>query len=524
MTLEKFDILYVRRSKENAESLENQINLLRQYAIQNGYYNIKVIKDDGYTGTNFNRPGFQTAMSMIMRKQVRHFIVKDFSRLGRNHMEVNRLIEFTFPHYGVKFISINDNYMSDEPMNFCNRFSNLFNETFSEDISKKQRSSLYARSSIGRHISSVPVFGYKLDPQNRHQWIIDEEPAKTVRRIFDLYIQNLPLQEIAKILNEEEHSLPPQRKKKKSEDSSKPRKWSTAMIQTIIKRREYTGAAVNFKTHKRSYKETKIDRLPEEDHVVIENMQEAIVSREVYEKAYARRKAVQKISSNREPHLLQGKVKCKDCGSPMHPQIRKIDGEEGYVYICSKARHKKECTSHYTPEKTIIEHVRKNLRCLQIMIKEDARGCKSSVIKQIAERNAVESAKIFSRMTAIEERVKVLTAQSKIAWEQRNANTLSEDNYLAVTSGINNELALLSEESGEYEIRLEQMKAEREGVNEFIKKFSLFADVDLDENMKFIVQELIDKVTIKKVNVGTEIAVHFMLGGVLEFCRQGRGI
>ena len=200
---DKLDILYARRSSEDGkdgESIENQVALLKQYAADKGYYNIKVVTDDGYTGTNFNRPGFQEAFALIQHRRVGRFIVKDLSRLGRNTIEVGQYIGVIFPRFGVEFISIHDGPESSDPDSLVTQFKNIMNEYYAKDISDKQKLSLQARSNSGRHIASTPTYGYKLDPNDRHHWIIDEPAAEVVRLVFKYYNEGMQVSEIARTL------------------------------------------------------------------------------------------------------------------------------------------------------------------------------------------------------------------------------------------------------------------------------------------------------------------------------------
>ena len=187
---DKLDILYARRSSEDGkdgESIENQVALLKQYATDKGYYNIKVVTDDGYTGTNFNRPGFQEAFALIQHRRVGRFIVKDLSRLGRNTIEVGQYIGVIFPRFGVEFISVHDGPESSDPDSLVTQFKNIMNEYYAKDISDKQKLSLQARSNSGRHIASTPTYGYKLDPNDRYQYYIEEShPAIIVPEEFEL--------------------------------------------------------------------------------------------------------------------------------------------------------------------------------------------------------------------------------------------------------------------------------------------------------------------------------------------------
>ena len=176
----RYTILYVRISKDDdaagdSNSITTQLAILQKYANDHAYQNIKVIKDDGYSGTNFNRPGFQEMYSLVKSRQVERILVKDLSRLGRNYIETGRFIDLEFPRYNTQFIAVNENFDSNGGDRFLVAVWNLLNELYAMDISNKQKQSIRAKSDSGRHITSKIPFGYKLDPEDKHKWIIDKK-------------------------------------------------------------------------------------------------------------------------------------------------------------------------------------------------------------------------------------------------------------------------------------------------------------------------------------------------------------
>ena len=268
---DKLDILYARRSSEDGkdgESIENQVALLKQYAADKGYYNIKVVTDDGYTGTNFNRPGFQEAFALIQHRRVGRFIVKDLSRLGRNTIEVGQYIGVIFPRFGVEFISVHDGPESSDPDSLVTQFKNIMNEYYAKDISDKQKLSLQARSNSGRHIASTPTYGYKLDPNDRHHWIIDEPAAEVVRLVFKYYNEGMQVSEIARTLEKAKYPAPSHYRKrvvKGSRTEKNPYHWTGSSVTAILKRQEYAGDTVNFKTYHTNFKDKQVHYRDEEN-------------------------------------------------------------------------------------------------------------------------------------------------------------------------------------------------------------------------------------------------------------------
>lgn len=201
---QKITILYCRLSNEDAldgesNSIANQRSILTKYAAERGFTNIRVLVDDGYTGTNFNRPGVQEGLSLVEQGLVGTWIVKDMSRFGRDYLQVGRYTEIVFPSYDVRFIAVNDGVDSERGDNDFTPFRNLFNDFYAKDTSKKVRSVMKARGTSGKHMGKPP-YGYRSDPQDKDHWILDEDAAPVVKRIFDLTIAGIGPCRIARIL------------------------------------------------------------------------------------------------------------------------------------------------------------------------------------------------------------------------------------------------------------------------------------------------------------------------------------
>ena len=282
---QKITILYCRLSNEDAldgesNSIANQRSILTKYAAERGFANIRVLVDDGYTGTNFNRPGVQEGLSLVEQGLVGTWIVKDMSRFGRDYLQVGRYTEIVFPSYDVRFIAVNDGVDSERGDNDFTPFRNLFNDFYAKDTSKKVRSVMKARGTSGKHMGKPP-YGYRSDPQDKAHWILDEEAAPVVKRIFDLTIAGIGPCRIARILEADQvptvKALYAMRKGKPAPE--RPCHWHEQSVVGILERMEYTGCVCNFKTYSKSYKLKK--RIPnaKEDMFILPGTQEAIVRR-----------------------------------------------------------------------------------------------------------------------------------------------------------------------------------------------------------------------------------------------------
>ena len=369
---DKLDILYARRSSEDGkdgESIENQVALLKQYAADKGYYNIKVVTDDGYTGTNFNRPGFQEAFALIQHRRVGRFIVKDLSRLGRNTIEVGQYIGVIFPRFGVEFISVHDGPESSDPDSLVTQFKNIMNEYYAKDISDKQKLSLQARSNSGRHIASTPTYGYKLDPNDRHHWIIDEPAAEVVRLVFKYYNEGMQVSEIARTLEKAKYPAPSHYRKrvvKGSRTEKNPYHWTGSSVTAILKRQDYVGDTVNFRTQSASYKNKTVIYNESDKIRIFPDTHPAIISHELFQMAQDRREKTIRHPSRPHKYLFGDYLYCMDCHARMHGRRCGTKSENAlYCYECTTYRKSKGCYFHGVPEKYLETEV---LQAIQSVI------------------------------------------------------------------------------------------------------------------------------------------------------------
>lgn len=295
--IEKITALYCRLSQEDAKvvesnSISNQRNILLAYARDHHFANPVVFVDDGYSGTDFKRPGFQKMLSEIEAGHVAVCITKDLSRLGRNSALVGMYINMTFSQFGVRYIAINDHYDTINPNSIDNDFAgikNWFNEFYARDTSRKIRSVNKSRGESGIPLTTNVPYGYLKHPENKGEWIIDDEAAKIVKRIFNLCMEGVGPTQIAKMLRDEKIPNPTAYKRlhginSPSKESDDPCNWNTNTVVKILERREYTGCTVNFKTYTNSLLDKKKRVNTAENRKVFYNTHPMIISEEVFEK------------------------------------------------------------------------------------------------------------------------------------------------------------------------------------------------------------------------------------------------
>ena len=349
--------LYARLSKDDdlvgdSNSIVHQKEILAKYAKEHGFTNIEFYVDDGFSGTNFNRPDFQRMMSDAEEGKISTVIVKDMSRFGRDYIMVGYYTEIYFSNLDIRFIAINDNVDSNiQAENDLTPFKNVFNEWYARDTSKKIRAVFKAKGNSGKHLTTNPPFGYKKDPNDKDKWIIDDEAATTVRRIFQMYVDGYRISEIGHKLTEEKVETPilyyMNRGIKTNARSEYPEIWDLMSIKYILSQTAYAGHTVNFQTAVKSYKTKKQIRLPKEDWIIYRNTQEPIIDEKTFETVQQMRKTKRARTKYNEPNMFSGLLYCADCGNHLTIQRvarnRKMDN-----FSCATYRKKKKglCSCH----------------------------------------------------------------------------------------------------------------------------------------------------------------------------------
>ncbi len=296
---------YCRLSKDDgenrvSESIENQMKVIREYVEKSDGLEITDFYiDDGYSGLRFDdRPEFQRMMSDIYKGRIQGVITKDISRLGREHIETSNYMERVFPSLNIRYIAILDRVDSLTPENEeLAQFKTLLNDMYSRDISRKIKSSLNAQKKQGQFVSGFVPYGYRKDPEDKHRFLIDKEAAEVVKRIYSWYLSGESIKKISEQLNAAGVLIPSEYKRvvlglhyTNSHEKSGSKKWSYSTIHTILNNRVYTGAMVQHKSEKISYKIEKYRSIPERDRFIVEHMHEAIITQEMFDQVRAKLK------------------------------------------------------------------------------------------------------------------------------------------------------------------------------------------------------------------------------------------
>ena len=351
--------LYERLSRDDnlegeSYSIGNQKKLLSKVAKEKGYTNLVHFLDDGISGVTMDRPGFVEMICQLEQGKAAAVFVKDLSRLGRNYIEVGRLTEEFFPNHDIRLVAVSDNIDTAEGENELAPIRNLFNEWYARDISKKRRISNKIKGNAGEPMGQPP-YGYIKDPNDPKHWIVDDEAAQVVRRVYSMTLEGFGTEQIAAQL-EKDDVLTPRAywltkgiKRPGKGKQQPPTKWNNSTITKILSLQEYCGDILNFKTYSKSYKNKKRIDNDRENWVVFQDVHEAIIERTVYEQVQQKRGKIRKRRTNNGEHnMFSGLLVCADCGSNLHFHFNQGNPEIKYFNCSNYKGNRGTCTStHY---------------------------------------------------------------------------------------------------------------------------------------------------------------------------------
>ena len=498
---QKITILYCRLSNEDAldgesNSIANQRSILTRFAADHGFTNTRILVDDGYTGTNFNRPGVQEGLSLVEQGLVGTWIVKDMSRFGRDYLQVGRYTEIVFPSFDVRFIAVNDGVDSERGDNDFTPFRNLFNDFYAKDTSKKVRSVMKARGISGKHLGGPP-YGYRSDPQDKDRWILDEDAAPVVKRIFDLTIAGVGPSRIARILEADKvptvKALYAMRKGKPTPE--RPCHWIEQSVVNILERMEYTGCVCNFKTYSKSYKLKK--RIPnaKEDMFILPGTQEAIIPQEQWDRVQELRKNKRRITKGERQGLFSGLLFCADCGGKLHfATCKRYDGSQDR-YVCSKYKSGRGiCSAHYIREEVLRDVVLERIRAVTEMVHSDVEGFQEDWLQCRREDQEKSIREDKRRLVQAKKRMADIDVLMTRIYEDMALGNLSQERYQKMAEGYEAEQARLNNEI----VGLEDWVATREEMDDSFDRFAALVEkyVDIPELTPAIVNEFIKKIIV----------------------------
>ena len=500
---EKITALYCRLSQDDAldgesNSITNQKALLSKYAADHGFRNTRFFVDDGFSGTSFQRPGFQEMMKYVEDYSVSTLIVKDLSRLGREYSYMGRLQDFIFPAYDVRFIAINDDVDSAKGENDFAVFKNVFNDYYAKDTSKKIRAVVKMRGEAGEHLASNPPYGYIKDPQDKKKWIVDEEAAKVVRRIFNLCIAGKGPMQIAKILTADK-VLTVTAYHARQKGWTVPEnlyRWNTNAVLRILERREYTGCTVNFRTYTKSLKFKKRMENPVENQKIFEDTQPAIIEKGQWERVQELRKNKRRPAKTGRTSMFSGLLYCADCGAKLYfctCNTYKDDSQNHFV--CSNYKSNTgSCKIHYIREQVLYRIVLETIQRTLIYVRMFRKDFKLEMLAQDEESRKAELAEKQKALSEARKRMENLDKIIQHIYEDNVLGKLSDSRYLKLSRQYENEQAEIEQLAAVLEREIEAQAGQVSDVNEFLKLVDKYLDIpELDAA---ILNELVSKIVV----------------------------
>ena len=482
-----------RRNIDESNSISNQKMILQRYADDHGFYNCKFYIDDGYTGTNFDRPAFKQMDADMRAGKIGVIIVKDQSRLGRDHIETSKLMEIVFHTYNVRFIAINDGYdsLNVKDMDFSG-IRNYFNDFYAADTSKKIRAVQKAKGERGEHLGTAVPYGYLKNPeykgsQKEHPYlIINPETAPVVKRIFELYAGGTGIRKICAILEREQIMSPSVYAFKRTgnrsghPDLNNPFRWTQTTVRGMLGNQEYCGDTVNFKTYSKSNKLKKRLKNDAENIMVFENTHEAIISRGLFDAVQKHFEGRKRPDQQGEMDKYAGYLFCGECGQKLYLHRCKSLAPEKNFFQCGGYQTKggTHCTAHYIREQVLDEIVLGRVQKMTVFARENP-----DEFYAMATENGEAEAKKFYAMaerqkSSLESRVKEIDKIIRCLYEDRVVGRITPERYDELACGYELEQAEIKQELESISAKIAEMDMREICIREFIEKAKEIVDMD----------------------------------------------
>ena len=502
--------LYCRLSQDDgnvgdSDSIINQKKILAEYAERNGYTPYQFYIDDGFSGTNFERPQFKQMIEDAKKGTVKRIICKDLSRFGRDYIKVGLYTEFIFPDKDIHFIAVNDDVDSNvQKDNDLAPFKNLFNEWYARDTSKKIKAVKKAKGLEGEHMSCVAPYGYRKNPDNPKEWLIDEESAEVVREIFRLCGDGYGPRRIANILTERKILIPSAYALEKgyavrNNIPKNPCQWSSTVVVDVLERMDYLGHTVNFKTHRKSYKQKKKIENDKSEWKIFENTHEPIIDKSTFD-------IVQKIRANRkrptkmgEMPMFSGILYCADCGKKLSFHRRANDPDTKHNFVCSNYRSDTHnCSMHYIRNVVVEQLVLENLREVVSYVKAYEDEFVQMVMDADIKQKSKELAKKKRVLSDKEKRYTQLDGLFQHIYEDNVSGKLSDERFVKLSQGYEAEQKDLQSEIEALRMELSQEEQQSVNVKSFLSTVKKYTEIP--ELTSEIVHEFIDRIIVHEAD------------------------
>ena len=547
---EKITALYERLSRDDemvgdSNSIVNQKKMLEDYAKQNGYTNIEHFTDDGYSGGSFDRPDWKRMVAGIEDGSIGTVIVKDMSRIGRDYLQVGFYTEVMFKEKEVHFIAIANGVDNQkrESSEFA-PFLNIMNEWYIRDSSRKVTTVLRARGMEGKHTTNNAIYGYRKSEEDKNLWVIDEEAAEVVRRIYRMSLEGKGPYEIARILSEEQIERPSYYLAKRglgtcrsNNNTATPYVWRGATVRDILSKPEYMGHTVNFRSYKESYKDKRAKKTPKEDWVIFKNTQEAIVSEEMWNKVQELRKTVRRTDTVGEANPFTGLLYCADCGAKMYNhrggagRARNWKGElngkrrpdrDEYncsTYNLSRQSYDKQCSQHYIRTEVVRKLVLETIKAVSDYVITNEEEFINRIYSSSRDKQKESIRSLKRKIAQDTKRVNELNMLMKKLYEDNISGKLSDKRFEFMLSEFENEQDTL-------EISMENAKAEIEKYEsdtvradkfiELVKRYTDFSELTTPMLNEFVEKILVHEADYSSGERVQEVEIYLNFIGKFE--------
>lgn len=528
--------IYCRLSSEDGAdhesmSIGNQRALLTEYVEKQGWEVVDTYIDDGFSGTNFDRPGFQRMIADIEKRRINLVITKDLSRLGRNYIMCGQYTEIYFPERHVRYIALNDGVdtLNQTSSMDITPFKHILNDMYAKDISTKIKSTLHTKARRGEYLGALDPYGYLRHPDDKHKLIINEETAPIVRRIFEMSAAGMGSRSICTVLNDEGILSPAEYTRFRKHDPTKDgefvrkRFWCQTYLRSILKNEMYVGCMVQGRQYTPSYRSKKREPVPKEDWIVVPDMHEPIVTRELFDEAQKKMQARKKvIKPLDEPRLFSGLFYCEACGTAMRQHTT---GNGKYTYfICGKhhAIGKLACSSHYINYDIFYQVIQEDIRRNAKLFSEDSEQAAKKLMELKCADEQKQAAKMKRDLTSAKKRLADLDVKLKRAYEDNMNGKLPDHIFSMFIADYDAERAGLRSSISDMEKALEKVRDAKSDIDRFaalIKKYTSFEELD-----RFMLNELIDRITIYETpgmgrnRIGKEktITIYYKFVGAIQ--------
>lgn len=516
--LSDITVVYCRLSQDDgldgdSNSIINQKNILLDVVVREKLPNPVLFVDDGFSGTNFDRPAISEALRLVENRQVSNFIVKDLSRLGRSYIKVGQLTEITFPSFDVRFIALNDGVDSNKPNETNSIFlpiKSLMDEMYAADTSKKIRAVVQAKARAGERVTSNPPYGYLKDPSNPKNWIIDPVASEVVKRIFQEAKSGKSLSEISKGLENDKIFKPDRHRieiglkpiSASSNVESLPYFWTRETLSNILGREEYIGHTVNLRTRKKSYKDKRKVDNPKEDWLIFKNTHEAIIDQETFDivqKMRSHKRSNQRYK-NRAGHenLFAGLVFCGTCGRKHYFCPQEKNGLNHDHYKCSGYRKPIDgCKNpHYIQKSALIEIASGKLRQTIQEVHFDQEAFLKKLEQQSQAQFSKDNKRQRQQLQKDEHRFKEIDSIIQKLYEDNLLGKISDERFVKLSQTYEEEQKQLQASISDLTEKLAKQQEDNLNISKFMTRISKYTE--LPELTVEIVNELIDKIVIHK--------------------------